>query len=392
MRKIKTQIKKLDPTNLKTVFFVSLLWRFGVFLVAFLGYFLLVEKYVPSSFIDFPWNKNFLFWSWANFDAEHFFHIAEFGYGYSQGLPTFSFFPLYPLMLRFLNKIFSDYFLAGQIIIFVFLPLTIYFFNRLLKKEGIVNKKIWLINLLFLFSPGAVFLNAFYTELPFLFFTITSLFFLKEKKYWSSALLGLLASATRVVGIFIAPAIFWVLLQDKKISWFRKIFFSGLSTLGLVFYSLFLGIRFGNPLLFGLSHQAWGKAQFVSPFKTLANYLSTIFSPPPNLSWLNYYTVLIEFFITLAALISFIYLWNRALKDKKAKPVLAFSTLAFILPFLTGSLGTMPRYLLTFLALFPFWANIFVKIKPRVRFILLGIIFLVFSSGIILFTRGYWWG
>jgi len=205
-------------------------------------------------------------------------------------------------------------------------------------------------------------------------------------------LLGLLASATRVVGIFIAPAIFWVLLQDKKISWFRKIFFSGLSTLGLVFYSLFLGIRFGNPLLFGLSHQAWGKAQFVSPFKTLANYLSTIFSPPPNLSWLNYYTVLIEFFITLAALISFVYLWNRALKDKKAKPVLAFSTLAFILPFLTGSLGTMPRYLLTFLALFPFWANIFVKIKPRVRFILLGIIFLVFSSGIILFTRGYWWG
>jgi Gpi18-like mannosyltransferase len=392
MKKIKTQIKKLDPTNLKAVFLVSLLWRFGVFLVTVLGYFLLVEKYAPSSLIGFPWNKNFLFWSWANFDAEHFFHIAEFGYGYSQGLPTFSFFPLYSLMLRFLNKIFSDYFLAGQIIIFVFLPLTIYFFNRLLKKEGRADKKIWLINLLFLFSPGAVFLNAFYTELPFLFFTITSLFFLKEKKYWFSALLGLLASATRVVGIFIAPAIFWVLLQDKKSSWFRKIFFSGLSALGLFFYSLFLGIRFGNPLLFGLSHQAWGKAQFVSPFKTLANYLLTIFSPPPNLSWLNYYTVLIEFFITLAALISFIYLWSRALKEKKAKPVLAFSTLAFILPFLTGSLGTMPRYLLTFLALFPFWANVFVKIKPWVRFILLGIIFLVFSSGIILFTRGYWWG
>ncbi|MGI6278776.1 MAG: mannosyltransferase family protein [Patescibacteria group bacterium] len=392
MKIIKTQIEKFDPTNLKTVFLASLFWRFLVFSIVILGYFLLAEKYAPSSLIGSPWNKNFLFWSWANFDAEHFLHIAEFGYGYNRGLPMFSFFPLYPLMLRFLNKIFSDYFLVGQIIIFIFLPLTIYFLNCLLKKEGIADKKIWLIDLLFLFSPGAVFLNAFYTELPFLFFIIASLFFLKEKKYWSSALLGFLASATRVVGIFIAPAIFWVLLKEKKLSWSKKISFPLFSSLGLFCYSLFLKFKFANPLLFGLSHQAWGKAQIVSPFQTLINYLLTIFSWPSGLSWLNYYTVLIEFLITLTALISFIYLWSQTLKGKKAKPALAFSTLAFILPFLTGSLGTMPRYLLTFLSLFPFWANIFVKIKPAVRFFLLGIMFLVFSSGVILFTRGYWWG
>jgi len=195
-----------------------------------------------------------------------------------------------------------------------------------------------------------------------------------------------------VVGIFIAPAIFWVLLKEKKISWPKKIFLPFFSSLGLIFYSFFLKIKFGNPLLFGLSHQAWGKAQIVSPFQTLANYLLTIFSWPSSLSWLNYYTVLIEFLITLSALISFIYLWSQAFKDKKAKPTLAFSTLAFILPLLTGSLGTMPRYLLTFLSLFPFWADIFVKIKPVFRSILLGIMFLVFSSGVVLFTRGYWWG
>lgn len=387
-----TFFKKANPVNFKTVFFFSLFWRFLVFLITIFGYFILPQKYAPLPFFDWPWKENFLFWSWGNFDAEHFFHIAEFGYGYNRGLPTFSFFPVYPLMLRFLNKIFSDYFLAGQVIILALLPLTIYFLNRFLKERGINNKKIWLTDLLFLFSPGAVFLNAFYTELPFLFFTITSLFLLQKKKYWLASLMGLFASATRVVGIFLAPAIFYQLLKEKKLSWFKKIFLPLLASLGLGCFSLFSGIKFANPLLFGLSHQAWGKAQIVFPTQTLIKYLLTIFSWPPDLPWPNYYTVLIEFLITILSLISFIFLWFRAIKGKRAEPILIFSTLAFILPFLTGSLGTMPRYLLTFLALFPFWADVFSKIKLPYRFALGSLMFLVFSSGIILFTRGYWWG
>lgn len=389
---MKLGLNKPDSASFKTIFIFSLAWRLLVFIIAAIGYFLLIQKYAPSSLIGSPWDNNFLFWSWANFDAEHFFHIAEFGYGYNRGLPTFSFFPIYPLMLRFLYKVFSDYFIAGQIIIFAFFPLTIYFFNRLLKEKRVSSQKVWLIDLLFLFSPGAVFLNAFYTELPFLLFAVASLFYLERKNYWLSALFALLASATRVVGVFLALAIFWALLKEKKIPWLKKIFLSFFSSLGLVCYSLFLGVGFGNSLLFGLSHQAWGKAQVVFPLQTLVSYLLTIFSPPLNLSWFNYYTVLIEFLITLLVLISFVYLWYRALKEKKTEPILIFSTLAFILPFLTGSLGTMPRYLLTFLALFPFWANIFVKIKPVFRFALSGLIFFIFASGVILFTRGYWWG
>ncbi|MDD3679372.1 MAG: hypothetical protein PHX72_00725 [Candidatus Shapirobacteria bacterium] len=384
--------KKLDPVNFKLVFLFSLFWRLFVLIVAVLGYFFLAQKYAPARLINWPWNGNFLFWSWANFDSEHFLHIAEFGYGYSRHLPTFSFFPVYPLMLRFLNKIFFDYFIAGQVIIFIFLPATIYFFNCFLKKENFGDKKIWLINFLFLFCPGAVFLNAFYTELPFLFFVITSLLFLKEKRYWLAVSMGLLASATRVVGVFIVPAIFWQLFQDKKISWPKKIFFSTLPSLGLIGYSLFLGIRFNNPLLFGLSHQSWGKAQIVFPIQTLINYLSTVFFPPIELSRFNYYTVVIEFLITLLALASFIYLWWQALEKKRLEPILIFSTLAFVLPLLTGSLGTMPRYLLTFLVLFPFWANIFVKLRLVFRVILTILILVVFSSGVVLFTRGYWWG
>jgi Gpi18-like mannosyltransferase len=388
---MRLSLNKLDPVNFKTVFVFSLAWRLLVFIVAIIGYFFLVQKYAPSLLIGSPWDNNFLFWSWANFDAEHFLHIAEFGYGYNRGLPMFSFFPVYPLMLRFLNKIFSDYFLAGQVIIFTFLPLTIYFLNRFLKEQGISNKGIWLADLLFLFSPGGVFLNAFYTELPFLFFAITGLFLLQKRRYWLASLIGLLASATRVVGIFIAPAIFYQLLKEKKFSWFKKIFLVFLSSLGLGCYSLFLGFRFGNPLLFGLSHQAWGKAQIVFPVQTLANYFSTVFSPPTNLSWLNYYTVLAETLVTLLALVSLVYLWRQAFR-KNIEPVLIFSTLSFVLPFLTGSLGTMPRYLLTFLALFPFWASIFGKIKPVFRFALSGLILFIFISGVVLFTRGYWWG
>ncbi len=388
-------LKKIfNPQSIKSVVFWVLLWRVLTFSIAAIGYFLLAERYAPLSSLSKFWQSNFMFWSWANFDSEHYLKIAQTGYGYSRGLPLFSFFPLYPLLLRFFSFLcLGDLFLAGQLIILILLPLTIYFANKILKNKGFDGRQILVVDLLFLFSPGGVFLNAFYTELPFLFFVILSFYFLDQKKYFGASLWAVLASGTRVVGIFLAPAIFWKLLKDKKVSWFKRLLFPFISTLGLLIYIGYLGIKFGDPLLFGLSHRAWGKAQIVFPLITLWKYVETIVTFPKSLSFLNYYVVVLEFLITVGVLFSFIVVWLRSLQKKNISSILIFSTLCFILPFLTGSLGTMPRYLLTFLSLFPYWAGKMIKVKNNIiKFSIYAVIFLVFVSGVILFTRGYWWG
>ena len=392
---LKKELKKVfNPQSIKSVVFFVLLWRILTFLIAVVGYFLLAERYAPLSSLNKFWQNNFLFWSWANFDSEHYLKIAQIGYGYSRGFPLFPFFPLYPLLLRFFSFLcLGDFFLAGQLIILIFLPLTIYFANKVLKSKGFNNRRILVIDLLFLLSPGGVFLNAFYTELPFLFFVALSFYFLSKKKYFGASLWATLASGTRVVGIFLAPAIFWKLLKDKEVSWFKKLLFPFISALGLLFYASYLGIKFGDPFLFGLSHQAWGKAQVVFPLITLWKYVKTIIIFPKNLSFLNYYVVVLEFLITTGVLFSFIVVWFKSVKKRNVSSILIFSTLCFVLPFLTGSLGTMPRYLLTFLSLFPYWAGKIIEIRSDIiRIGIYAVIFWVFASGVILFTRGYWWG
>ncbi|MBP8591495.1 hypothetical protein KBI33_03490 [Candidatus Shapirobacteria bacterium] len=52
----------------------------------------------------------------------------------------------------------------------------------------------------------------------------------------------------------------------------------------------------------------------------------------------------------------------------------------------------MPRYLLASLSLFPYWAEKIDQKNRAAKSLIYAIIFLVFSSGVILFTRGYWWG
>jgi len=385
---------KNNPSSWQFALGVTLIWRAIVTVITILGYFLLSARYAPSDLLAPIWQKNFLFWSAANFDGQHYLTIASQGYGYADGFPLFAFFPFYPLLLKFFSFFFGkDLFLAGQAIIFLFLPLLIFFGNKWLSLKEYSIKEILMIDFLFLLFPGAIFLNAFYTELPFLLFLILSFYFLEQKKYAWASFWAALASATRLTGIFLTPIIFWQTFKDKKISFFKKLGLSLFASSGLLFYMLYLGIKFSNPLLFGFSQSSWGRPMgIVLPTATLLNYLKTIFSAPASLSPLNHYVIVVEFFLTLSALVSFFLLWLKGFRKKIISPVLVFSTLTFLLPLLNGFLSSMPRYLLASLALFPYWAEKINQKGKKIKGFIYAIIFLVFSSGVILFTRGYWWG
>src|SRR3989344_6875835 len=87
----------------KKIFSLFLIWRIGLFFVAFLASFIF-----PGFKTSFPYANIALevtnlpnwIWGFGNFDGVHYLRIAQNGYNaeFSQ-----AFFPFYPLLINFFN-------------------------------------------------------------------------------------------------------------------------------------------------------------------------------------------------------------------------------------------------------------------------------------------------
>src|SRR3990167_194711 len=124
------------------------------FFIPYLGFF-------PYKEIAAQYNLPKFFTAFANFDGAHYLLIAKNGYTQYQQ----AFFPLYPLLIRWLSPIFSNnLLLTGLIISNVSFLLGLYIFSKYLKLT-INNQQltIWSIVFLLVF-PTSFFFGAVYTE------------------------------------------------------------------------------------------------------------------------------------------------------------------------------------------------------------------------------------
>ncbi len=376
---IKTGRLFQKPLTLKKLIVIYFLWLLLIKSVAILGYFLLPARYQPLSFIKDIWKSNFLLWSWANFDGEHYLSIAKYGYQIRHGFPQYAFFPLYPLLIKLVAFITRDFFLAAKLLSLLFGFTTFYFFNKWLEIIRVKHPlKILLTLLLF---PGAVFLHAFYTEALFLTLVAATLYF-SEKKHWSLAFtLAALATATRINGLFVALFVLLKFFSQTK-SWLKTLLATPLSLAGFLIYLVFLFLKTGNPLAFYQAQNYWGKAHPTSPLTLVSRYLPTI-TTQFHFD-LTHLVVVLE----VASLFWGVYLLIASFKSKKLDfAYWVYLTLNLLLPLATGSLGSLPRFLLS---LFPAFI-IFDSWPLKKYFSLLISYFLLLAFGIILFTRGYWY-
>jgi len=117
------------------------------------------------------------------FDAEHYLNIAESGY-YHESVTTF--FPVIPLILRFLGK-------PGLLVInnISFLA-SLYLLKKILEDSGYKETAL-LITAILAFSPVGFFSMLLYTEALFFFLTLLVFYFFSLRKYYllSGILLGL---------------------------------------------------------------------------------------------------------------------------------------------------------------------------------------------------------
>lgn len=354
-------------------------WRISLFLVAILSV-LVITSFNAS----FPYFREVLIstglpnwiWGFGNFDGVHYLRIAQFGYSAQY---TQAFFPLYPILIKLFS--FGGSSLLGALIVSnVSLLISLYLFYKLLTIDFNIDKSLKTI-LLFLAFPTAFYLGAVYSESTFMVLALLSFLMMRQKKFLMSGFFIALASLTRVFGICLILALIWEIYKSKDKSLDAL---GGLlvSVLGITAYMIYLWTNFHNPLYFLTAQPHFGaqrSASLVLLPQVLWRYLR-IFATVSASSY-TFFNAALEFIFTMAGLCLLVYsFW------KVRFSYWIFSLTAFLLPTLTGTLSSMPRYSLMLFLLLPCLTNL--KKIWLISLISLFIVFEVLLTG--LFIRGYW--
>ena len=162
-------------------------------------------------------------WAWANFDGEHYLAIAREGY---RPL-TYFFFPFYPvltgLIAKFLNSS-TSFLYSGLIISNIALWLGMIGLMKLIRLDYDVRIEQTTILLLFFF-PTSFYFGSVYTESLFFALVVWTFYFARKKDYLKASVLGVLSTATRVVGLALIPALIaeYIIINNVKKGRFKAL-------------------------------------------------------------------------------------------------------------------------------------------------------------------------
>jgi len=329
-----------------------------------------------------------LIWHWANFDGVHYITIADKGY-IGTGLIQ-AYFPLYPLLVGWINKIIGNPLYSGLLFSNISFLLALYFFQKLLKVEKIKDKK-WPILFLLLFPTSFYFIGL-YSESLFLLLTILSFLSMRQKKWFQASVFASLASATRLVGIFIAPALILEynqsltkLRKKNKLVKLKQLLLFIISIGGFLLYCWYLNKNFGDPFFFARVQSKFGASRQTDKIilfhQVTWRYIKMLVTVKNNN--LLYYAVAQEFFLSLGVLAVFIWGWFKKIK----RSYLVYAFFSFILPTLTGNLSSMPRYVAVIFPLYLILSKIKNK-KVKICLLIVSTILLIINTA--LFLRGSW--
>lgn len=368
----------MSKKDLSFILYSFLSWRILLFVILFFA-----VKFVPlqqnflgggiQAYLKSPW-----LWSWANFDGEHYLSIAKDGYHLAEQ----AFFPLYPLLIKLLGGgVWSGLILSNTSF---FLALVGLFKLLRIDYSDKVSKLAVMLLLLF---PTSFYFGAVYTESIFLCFVVWSFYFYRKGNILLASFLGMFASATRVIGVVLLPIYLLELLKDK-VRWNKKHLWLLLIPLGLVGYIFYLNRVYGDPLMFLHALPAFGEQRSSTPILLPQVIYRYIFKILPNLNYSYFagtFTAIMEFVVGILFLIvSVISFFKLRLSYAM------LLTLGYIIPTLSGSFSSLPRYVLILFPafiLFSVWLN---KVPRIIRIICYTILFVSLIISLSLFSRGFW--
>ncbi|MCX7997224.1 MAG: hypothetical protein N2691_05760 [Patescibacteria group bacterium] len=368
-------------------------------------------------------------YSFANFDGLHYAIIADQGYlKYQQ-----AYFPLFPLLIRFVAPLLGNNFILTGILLALLIGSVgiLLFAGYARDLLGSADAARWSVVFLLVF-PTSFFLGAAYTESLFLVCATGYLWGIHKRKYALAGLFGLAAGATRLIGSFLALSLLVVFLLEALAKLqknparstpqsARVVFSTGISgailamraiileiyrqpvrllalggpLAGLGAYMTYLYLQTGDPLFFYNAQPAFGanrSTELVLLPQVAYRYIKIFFTAEPNY---QYFVAVLEFGLFFAVLgILFFEVWklrNNWAKRENAERigVAVFGLASMMLPTITGTLSSTPRYAL--MALTTFFVLSTIKSLPlKIGLtIVLGVLHMVLLA---LFIQGYFVG
>ncbi|HRT40254.1 MAG TPA: hypothetical protein P5299_02800 [Candidatus Woesebacteria bacterium] len=295
----------------------------------------------------------------GNFDGIHYLLIARQGYQqYEQ-----AFFPLYPNLIKVMGNL---PLVNGVLISVISFILGLFIWQKYFQKIGLPADKILWFWILF---PTAFFFSTVYPESLFFLLMGLTLWLTAEKKWLLAILTGFLAAQTKLIGLALVIPIFW---QNRKQWWI------GLGPVaGFLSYCLYLWRTVGDPLAFYHAQPMFGAnraTRLIFLPQVIWRYLKIFALAGHDF---KYFIAILE----LVTLIGCLYLLCRKIVWRYWGLAL-FSLIVIILPTLTGTLSSLPRYALLAPA-------IFISLADRNNLwtrIVFGFLFAVLTA---FFTQGY---
>lgn len=372
------------------IILLFLTWRFLLFLVLLFAIHT-VPLGSPDRFLGGgPVNYRIApeVFAWANFDGEHYLSISIFGYKEFEQ----AFFPVYPMLLSFFAKPFSsDLFsllfnstIVGLLISNVSFLLALILLFKLILMDFPKKVAFTTIIVLLLF-PTSFYFASVYNESLFLLLAVSSFYCARKKRWFLASVFGFIASATRVFGFLLLPALLLEAYQQKMK--FSKVFWMILIPFGLIAYMTYQYLTVGDPLAFyhlqervGEQHQQGIVLLPQIYYRYIKMLLTVDYSQP------IYQTIILEFAVGILFFLLPIYGYFKKIRLS----YLIFAMLGFLLPTIQGSFSSLPRYILilfpSFLAL-ALWIN---GVQKPLKFIVYFCLCLMLLLEATLFFRGYW--
>ncbi|MFM8321494.1 MAG: mannosyltransferase family protein [Chloroflexota bacterium] len=242
---------------------------------------------------------------WTKWDSQYYVDIATNGYWFRpQRQSNVAFFPLYPMLMRVLGPYVGGVIPAGFLVSNLALLGGLIFLYLLAELETSAASAERSVFYLALF-PTAFFFSCVYTESLFLLLTVGAMYFARRRAWIPAALLGLLASATRNLGVLTWALVMWEWLRAQgwkltrihtRAMWLAlwsglrknwiEVLVIAIIPLGMIAYVVFLKQNFDRPLAFIETQAAWGR-QNIGPVAVIQKSLASLAAGQVNKGWLT---------------------------------------------------------------------------------------------------------
>lgn len=352
-----------------------IVWRVTLFLIAYIS-----PLIIPAFGARFPYYKERLIdtglphfiWSFGNFDGVHYLGIAKDAYAYQF---TQAFFPIYPVLIRI-----GSYLTFGNLLISALLISNIAFLAGLIIFHKLVSnffdKKIAMWSCLFLLTfPTSFFFGSVYTEGLFFLLIIGSFYLFSKNKIILAAILGAVASGTKLMGLFLLPAFYFA--KNRK-----SLYPLLLIPVGFLSYVAYLKIKFNNPLYFLSSQQIFGQERSTDTIVLLPQVFVRYIKILLTTNGLLFTSALLELVATVFGLTIILVSYKKIPKEW-----FVFALFTILIPTLTGTLISMPRYVIIAFPIYIALALIKSTLLKTSILIIFTVLLFIMTC---LFTQGYW--